>query len=193
MLPPGATVTPERGEADVTVCPCAFVVVISAAGAVEEVTTVWPWSFVVVTGTTTLVGAEAASADVVWITTLPALSVDDFVTGTRTPLVVPPPPAALVVPPPPPAFVVVSPPPAAVVVLLGGGLLVVVPPPPPFVVVEVAEGVLPTNNELDALEMTEVSEEAEAEAEIWPAMLVVGSVADPDDAPLLPAVDAGEI
>lgn len=116
MLPPGATVTPARGVVVVTVCPWALVVVLIVAGTVVEVVICCPFAFVVVTTVATVVWAFDWNAEVVFTTVLPLLSVDEIVTGTRTPvwvlgegvlLLAPLPPP----PPPPPFFVVVAPPP----------------------------------------------------------------------------------
>ena len=86
MLPPGATATVDNTEAEVTTEPAALVLLTTTAGATVDDTTVEPWSFVVVTATTTLVGAVVARALVVCAMTLPTLSVVVVVTGTRTPV-----------------------------------------------------------------------------------------------------------
>jgi len=62
-LPPGATATVESIWAEVMVEPAELVLLTMAAGARVEVVNVWPWSFVVVTGTATDVGASAARAE----------------------------------------------------------------------------------------------------------------------------------
>lgn len=89
MLPPGATATLESGEVVVTGLPWASVLVMMAAGAMEEVVMVWPRELVVVRVTMTLVGAAPVSkAEVVWMTVLPLSSVDVIWTGMRTPVCV---------------------------------------------------------------------------------------------------------
>jgi hypothetical protein len=59
-----------------------------AAGTLEEVVIVLPLASVVVTATSTLVGAVDWKAEVVCTTTLPSEFVDETSTGTRTPVAV---------------------------------------------------------------------------------------------------------
>lgn len=88
MMPPAPTLTLERGEVVVTAWPFEFVLVMTAAGTLVDVVKVLPWALVVVTATSTLVGADVAKADDVRTTTLPSDCVDDTVTGTITPLAI---------------------------------------------------------------------------------------------------------
>lgn len=87
-MPPAPTLTLERGEVVVTAWPFEFVLVMTAAGTLVDVVKVLPWALVVVTATSTLVGADVAKADDVRTTTLPSDCVDDTVTGTITPLAI---------------------------------------------------------------------------------------------------------
>ena len=109
--------------------PCALVVVFTVAGTVVDVVTFCPCAFVVVTTVATLVCAVDWKAEVVLTTVLPALSVDERVTGTRTPVWVLGDVVVLVVPPLPP-------PPPPPPLLFEVFVVVVPPPPPPPLVVE---------------------------------------------------------
>lgn len=85
-LPPGATATLDNGEVVVLTDPAWSVEVMTAAGAMVEVMTVWPLLLVVVTGTATLVSAEFWKALVVRTVVRPSVSVEVTCTGTRTPV-----------------------------------------------------------------------------------------------------------
>lgn len=88
-----------------------------------EVVMVLPRLLVVVTATSTLVGALVWNADVVSATTLPAESVDEITTGTRTPVAVVGLRVALAVPPVVVAGVLTTLLPCLFVVVTGEGVL----------------------------------------------------------------------
>lgn len=89
ISPPELTWTLAKGEVVVTASPLSLVEVTTAAGTRVEVVNVLPWSFVEVTGTSTLSLAEVANADVVTGTTDPPSWVEEIITGISTPVWVP--------------------------------------------------------------------------------------------------------